>query len=129
MEALRDWNPPRTEAPVPHLSAGRYLVPQRYVIGWPDGVVKVGNTWHGRRRWGRFVARGGKLIDLAHYEHLGEALEGEQWLQKQLARRYRPAFREKQDSLQHLGASGGGWLECFAVPPEDWPEILALAAS
>ena len=33
-----------------------------YVVGWPDhGIVKVGSTDRGRRRWGPFLCRGGVM--------------------------------------------------------------------
>ena len=122
-------NPPRVSEPVPHLSAGRILIPQRYLVGWPDGVIKVGHTWHGRKRWGRFTATGGQLLELANYQELGDALRGEVWLQHQLEKQYRPAFQRKEGSLLHLGPSGGGWMECFRAPTTEWPAILELAAS
>lgn len=120
-------NPARTPGPVPHLSAGRHLIAQRYVIGWPNGVVKVGNTNHGRRRWGRFIAHGGTMIDLAYYGNLMHGLEGEIWLQARIAKEYRRAYRDKAESFDNLGPGGSGWMECYAVPVSDWAYIAELA--
>jgi hypothetical protein len=120
-------NPKRVDGPMPHLSAGRYLVPQRYVIGWPDGVVKIGETWNGKRRWGTFISTGGTMLDLAFYEELGDSSRAETWLQRQVGQTYCRAFATKEHSRHHLGRSGGGWLECFAIPVEHWPAIIELA--
>jgi hypothetical protein len=127
MYELQDWNPPRVEKPAPHLSRGRYLEAQRYVVGWPEGIVKVGNTDHGRQRWGTFLCRGGMMLDLAKYERLVQGLEAEIWLEKQLAQRYDWAFTCKEEAEPYLGNRGGGWTECFKIPPENWPEIIELA--
>lgn len=124
---LRDWNPPRTQGPVLHLSAGRYLVPQRYVVGWPEGIIKIGSTLDGKRRWGPFLARGALMIDLAFYERLLEALEAEVWLGKQLRGNYQQAFRQREDAKDYLGNNGGGYTECFRVPTVEWAEIARLA--
>lgn len=120
-------NPPRAAGPSPHLSAGRYLIPQRYIIGWPDGVIKVGSTWFGHRRWGLFTRHGGEVLDIAYYDEPGKDSQGEAWLQDQLKRSWRMAFRDKPESLDHLGPQGSGWLECYAIPKSDWPSVLKLA--
>lgn len=122
-------NPARADGPVPHLSRGRHLVPQRYVIGWECGVVKVGETWLGHRRYGKFLGRGGIMLDLAFYAHLGESLEAEGWLQNELSGIYEPAFSDRADASDLLGGAGAGHTECFAVPPSDWPAIVELARS
>ena len=122
-------NPPRADRPMPHLSAGRHYIPQRYVIGWPDGVVKIGETWNGRRRWGRFLASGGAMLDLAYYEDLGDALNGELWLERQVRSEYSRAFRSKADARAHLGSAGAGYTECYAIPVDDWPRLIELARS
>jgi len=120
-------NPPRAEGPVPHYSRGRNLHSQRYLVGWEDGIVKVGSTSHGRQRWGKFLNRGGTMLDLAYYADLSDDLRGEMWLERQIRNQYPPAFQHKEQSLPYLGPSGGGYLECFAVPVEDWPKIIELA--
>ena len=121
------FNPHRAAGPMPHYSAGRNLYPQRYVIGWEDGIVKVGETWHGRRRWGAFLNRGGTMLDLAYYEYLGDALDGEIWLQSQLHKAYPMAFDDKSEAIPYMGPSGGGYLECFKIPPEEWPALIEIA--
>lgn len=121
------FNPPRAAAPVPHYSRGRNLYPQRYVVGWADGIVKIGETWNGRARWGPFLKRGGTMLDLAYYEDLGHGLHGEIWLQRQVAKTYQQAFETKAEAIPYMGPSGAGWLECFKIPPEKWPEIIELA--
>lgn len=124
---IRDWNPPRLFQPAPHLSAGRLLTPQRYVVGWVDGVVKIGNTNHGQRRWGTFLARGGQMLDLAEYGELIHGLEAEQWLQAQINKKYRRAFTDRIQAAERLGNRGAGWYECYAIPTEDWPQLINLA--
>lgn len=104
-------NPPRAPQPVPHLSAGRILTDQRYVIGWPEGIIKVGSTSHGRRRWGTFLSRGGTMIDLANYAELGDSLQAD----------------NKTQAAHILGSAGAGYLECFAVPRTDWAAVQQLA--
>ena len=120
-------NPPRADAPVAHYSAGKNYYPQRYVIGWPDGIVKVGSTWNGKRRWGRFTSRGGVMLDLAYYGPEHSDVDAESWLQHQMAQRYRRAFNSSHEAVEHLGTGGGGYLECYTVPPAEWPAVIELA--
>ena len=131
MSATQDSGAPRhdpqqTPVPTPHLSRGRRLIPERYVIGWPDGIIKVGSTWFGRTRWGRFTSTGGTLVARNYYPHLGDSIEAERWLQDELAKDYPLAFRDAADAHPYLG--GSGWLECYRVPVCDWPKIEKLAA-
>lgn len=124
---LRDWNPPRSEGPVPHVSAGKILVPQRYVVGWPEGIIKIGSTSDGMKRWGPLLARGAVMIDLAFYPRLIEALEAEVWLLAQVRQRYERAFATKEEAKEHLGMRGTGYSECFLVPTAAWPDLSRLA--
>lgn len=124
-----DWNPPRIDAPLNHLSAGRLLSPQRYVIGWPDGIVKIGETWHGSGRWARLLARGGQMIDLANYAELSHSTTAEAWLLNQMSKRYPRAFKHKSEAVEKLGLQGGGYLECFAIPSADWEDLKQIARS
>lgn len=109
-----------------YYSAGRWLLNQLYVIGWPDlEIIKVGTTSVGRRRYGPFLARGGEMLSLASYpscEHLDE----ESRLQSEMRARWPPAFSSKVDASSALGGHGGGYLECFRVPLSDWPEVVGL---
>jgi hypothetical protein len=125
--SLRNWNPSRSEYPVPHLSAGRTLVPQRYVVGWPDGIVKVGSTSAGKTRWGPFLARGAVMIDLAFYEQMLEQLEAEAWLRERIAARYPTAFNSRSEASEYLGNQGAGYLKCFRVPTVEWPALARLS--
>jgi hypothetical protein len=102
-------------------------VPQRYVVGWPDGIIKVGETWLGKRRWGKFISTGGIMLDLAFYQDLGDSLRAETWLERQVRKEFRRAFMTKEDSVPYLGRSGCGWSECYAVPQERWPNIIEIA--
>ena len=119
----------RESSPVEHLSAGKTYVPQRYVVGWNDGIVKVGSTWNGRQRWGTFLARGATMLDLAYYLPTGGDLDAEAWLQSHLEGRFARAFATKAEAAPYLGNGGAGYLECYAIPVGLWPEIIELARS
>lgn len=119
--ARRDINPARIADPQVSLA-------QRYIIGWPDGVVKIGLTYYGKRRWGIFVGKGGTLLDLAHYKSKGDALTAELWLQDQVELTYPRAFGAKSESVRHVGKAGG-WTECYRIPASEWPALVELAGS
>ena len=108
-------------------SAGKHLIPQRYVVAWPEGIVKAGNTWNGRRRWGPFLSRGAAMLDLATFDSLGPDLESEQYMHTILAERFPPAFQHRSEATDHL-PRGGGWMECYAVPPEEFAWVIEVAA-
>ena len=121
--------PKRSPIPVPHLSAGRYLISQRYTVGWPErGVVKIGCTWSTRRvrRFSR--SRGAELIDLAHYPNIYDDVRSEVWLQQAVGATWPAAFRCKDDARPLMGSNTDGWTEFYAIPVEDWPELRRLAA-
>lgn len=121
-------NPARTENPTPHMSAGKLYTAQRYVVGWQDGIVKVGSTMTGRARWGIFLNRGARMLDLAQYQKLCDDLEAETWLHHQIAcMGYKKAFESVEQSTQYLGPRGRGYLECYRIPVEDWPKIIEIA--
>jgi len=119
----------RESSPVEHRSAGKTYVPQRYVVGWAEGIVKVGSTWNGRQRWGTFLARGGTMLDLAYYGPSGDDLKSEAWLQGRIEERFARAFATKSEAAPYLGNGGAGYLECYAIPVTQWPEIIELARS
>ena len=125
--AIPFWNPPR----LPELGGhgeGRSLGPSRYVVGWPDGTVKIGHTDLGRRRWGMFLARGGIMVDLAFYESALYPLQAEVWLQHAVSRMgYRRAFTSKREAEKHLGNGGSGYSECSRVPVDDWGVLVGMA--
>lgn len=120
-------NPPRADGPVAHYSAGKNYYPQRYVVGWPEGIVKVGSTWNGRGRWGAFLCRGGTMLDLAYYGPEQSDIDAESWLQWQLRKRYPQAFNEAHEAAPYLGKRGAGYLECYKIPPDEWTAVIDLA--
>ena len=89
--------PKRADAPVPHLSAGRYYTPQRYVIGWPSlDLVKIGSTSN-KARVRRFMRTdGAELIDLAYYAAMADDLRAESWLHSHALVQWSAAFREQR---------------------------------
>jgi hypothetical protein len=97
-----------------------------YVVGWPDGIVKVGYTSQGRERWGKFLARGGVMLDISYFAGI-DAVHAEVWLQEHLAARYPLAFDSKEESKPYLGSNGCGYLECYRIPVRDWPALVELA--
>ena len=127
---LRLWStaspPVRLSEPRPAYSAGRHLAGQVYVVGWRDrGIVKIGSTRHGRRRYGTYLARGAEVVTLANYQ-LGDECYAEVWLQQWAGKRYATPFCRAECCASALGlSSGAGWTEMFAAPAEDWPAIDA----
>ena len=122
-----DKLPIRTRLPAPNLSAGRNLVAQRYVVGWPEGIVKTGETWHGRQRWGTFLARGATMVNVAYYANLIDSVRSETRLYEALSERYRPAFTQRIDAIPYLGGQGAGWKECLAISKDDWDLLDDMA--
>lgn len=110
------------------MSAGKLYTAQRYLVGWPGGIVKVGSTMIGRARWGAFLNRGATMLDLAQYQNLCDDLVAETWLQEQIVGLgYSQAFEYKDDATEYLGARARGYLECYRIPVEDWPKIIEIA--
>lgn len=105
------------------------LVPQRYVVGWWEGVIKIGYTSNGRERWGKFLNRGADLLDLSYYPTVDHALEAELWLQEQVGASYPRAFSRRKDAATRLSNGGSGYLECYRVPASKWPELIELAGA
>lgn len=114
-------------APEAYYSSGRWLLPQRYVIGWRDhDLVKVGTTTLGRRRYGMFLARGGEVLDLRNYKSCGD-LDAELSLQSVLDDHWPRAFASRHEAAPFLGNKGSGWTECFRIPTHDWSRVLEHA--
>lgn len=67
------------------------------------------------------------MLDLAYYPQLGDALEGESWLQDRLRKRFGYAFTDRQQAIPYLGGTGAGSMECFPIPVDSWHEVLTLA--
>lgn len=120
--------PKRLTEPEVSRSSGKWVRPQTYVVGWQDGIIKVGCTSHGRQRWGGFLTRGGTMLDLGYYAG-ADCVYAEVWLQERLADRYPLAFASKEEAKPYLGSNGAGYLECYRVPVSDWPALIELARS
>lgn len=115
--------PERLSEPEVSRSSGKWVIPQTYVVGWPDGIVKVGCTSHGRKRWGSFLARGGRMLDIGYYAG-ADCVYAEIWLQERLAEHFPPAFASKEDAEPYLGSKGAGYLECYRIPVSDWRDLV-----
>ena len=109
-----------------HYSAGRWLLSQTYVVGWPSiGVVKAGSTMAGRPRYGAFLSRGAVMLHLAAHPFGGD-LAVESSLHREMVARWPRAFSCKEDAAPHLGGRGGGYLECYSIPTQEWPALIDL---
>jgi hypothetical protein len=69
------------------------------------------------------------MLDLAYYGPSGGDLKSETWLQARLEERFARAFAAKAQAAPYLGNGGAGYLECYAIPVNLWPEIIKLARS
>lgn len=114
-----------TRIPKPVIRPGNWRDPQRYVVGWPDGVVKVGCTDHGRARWGGFLNRGGVMLDIGYFTN---HVHAEIWLREKLDGKYPRAFSSKEEAKPYLGGKGG-YSECYRIPVSEWPALLELVRS
>lgn len=88
-----------------------------YIVQWPDQrVVKAGYSLH--QRWRAFELRGAVVVDLIEFESHNDAYVFEQLVDAALcaACRKRP-FKSAKDAAPLLGTGGGGWMECWALPP------------
>lgn len=97
--------------------------PTCYVVMWPnDSLVKVGFT--AKQRWRKFELRGAEVLALFEFEKSHDAFEcesvGHHWLRD----RFPYAFGLKDESVQFLGADGGGWAECFRASEADAQALL-----
>lgn len=109
-----------------HYSAGRWLLSQAYVVGWPDiGVIKAGSTKLGRPRYGSFLTRGAQVLYLAALPFGGD-LDIEVRLHAEMDARWHRAFPCKEYAAPYLGAGGSGYLECYQVPNDEWPSLTDL---
>jgi hypothetical protein len=125
---LPDSPPRRSPEPVLHLSAGRYLFAQRYVIGWPEhGLVKIGCG--NERRVKRFLhTSGAHALDIAYYERLYDDVRAESWLHMAALRLWPAAWQFKHEARFLMGNNTGGWTEFCRIPVEDWPILRRMAA-
>lgn len=109
-----------------HYSAGRWLLSQTYLVGWPDAeIVKAGSTNTGRPRYGAFLSRGAQMLHLAAFPFGGD-LYTERRIHAEMQARSPLAFACKEDAAPYLGAKGGGYLECYHVPLTEWGHLINL---
>ena len=103
----------------------RPSINQMYVVGWPDhGIIKVGSTSRGRQRWGPFLCRGGVMLHLKECDDPGAE---EDRVQSALAKLYDRAFRCKEEAAPFLGSRGGGYLECYLIPADEWDYVVSIS--
>lgn len=109
-----------------HYSAGRWLLSQTYLVGWPgQGVVKAGSTTTGRPRYGAFLSRGAQMLHLVAFPFGGD-IDMERRVHAEIAERWPRAFDCKEDAAPYLGGSGSGYLECYRAPASDWGALIDL---
>lgn len=97
-----------------------------YVVGWPDhGIVKVGCTDRGRKRWGPFLYRGGVMLYLKECDN---NLEEEIRIQDTLDALYPRAFHRKEEAAPLLGNSGCGYLECYLISADEWDYVVSISS-
>lgn len=86
-----------------------------YVVHWPEiGVMKAGISE--QKRWRKFVELGAVVIDLIEFDNYLDASAFETVVHKGM----RPngyAFNTAAEAEPYLGGKGGGYCECFRVPP------------
>lgn len=90
-----------------------------YFVWWPTArIMKVG--YSDQSRWRVFEARGAEVLALKSFPTCREALDFELACHDALKSVCRPGFpsRELAKASGLLGATSGGWLECFKVPAD-----------
>lgn len=95
--------------------------PTVYIVHWPEiGVVKAGYSCN--QRWRAFALRGATVVDLVPCEDSTDAFALEHVVEEALRRECRKrAFTSADDAAPYLGNRGGGWLECWKLPPGRTP--------
>lgn len=101
----------------------RYHGGHMYLVAWDDGVVKAGFA-SASRRWRSFVSHGGHLLALFAFDRGTTALGWEQKTLDRMSELGPLAFAAKTDARPYLGASGGGWLECYRLTPDALTTLL-----
>lgn len=97
-----------------------------YLVRWPDGVTKVGYTSF--RRWRTFEIRGAAVLAVWAFDDCTEGLRCETAMQAAL--RFPAAFPTSDSATEHLGHSGGGYMECYRIPEEVTDDqVLAMLTS
>lgn len=103
----------------------RKLTHSVYIVAWhEDYIIKVGYT--SGKRWSIFVNRGAELVARSTHPNARDAIYHETDLEAVLAARGEPAFRDRAESVAHVGHGGGGWTECYRVAPSDHAATLDL---
>ena len=100
--------------------------PTVYAVYWPEiNVFKVGFSEH--QRWRMFVLRGAKILGLLdNFDSFSQALNFEDACHLALWPTCRPGFSSAKEAAPYLGASGGGYVECFRVPGDLMPSEILL---
>ena len=92
-----------------------------YVVGWRNhGIMKVGVTRQGPKRWQAFVETGAEVLSLRE-SHAVSAVE--RAVLDRMRALYPPAFKDAHQAAEVL-ARAGGFTECFAVPLDQWGSAL-----
>lgn len=90
--------------------------PTTYVVFWPESrVIKAG--YSAFQRWRKFVIQGAQVVKLVEFPSCTEAFALESRIMEKLRSDYEYAFDTLDESRGLLGPDGGGWCECFQLPP------------
>lgn len=122
----RDTRPyiePEIKPWVDALGRRRYPGGHTYVVAWPDHIVKAGFAGESRR-WKHFVGKGAELLAVYAFQNALNAMFLENHAHELMSYLGVPAFDEKSQSIPYLGLSGGGWMECYRLPPARLPFLL-----
>lgn len=104
------------------MARGRVISPETvvYIVHWPaDRIVKVGTTIL-PKRVRKFEIRGAQVLRLIYD---GSVLV-EREFHRYLSEVGEPAFATWRDAIDHLGAGGGGFTECYRVPANNYEGVL-----
>lgn len=91
--------------------------PTVYIVYWPEiNVVKAGFSCN--QRWRSFALRGAVVVDLVPCGNARDAFALERLVDRALQSvcRRRP-FKSAAEAAPYLGNRGGGYLECWSLPP------------
>ena len=94
-----------------------------YVVGWRNhGIMKVGVTRQGSKRWQSFVETGAEVLSIRE-SHAVAAVE--RAVLDRMRALYPPAFKDARQAAEVL-ARAGGFTECFTVPLDQWERALDM---
>lgn len=98
-----------------------------YLAWWPaDHIVKAGFA-SSKKRWRAYELRGATMLLLCRHDDFRDAFECETLLDRAIRRipGITAAFESKDQAVGHLGGPGGGYTECYRIPPNmDAPSML-----